>query len=145
MKNIFKLVALLSAILYSATAQPCQPCMSSLSLSESIVESDVVALVYFSEARERPAKDVISLEVLEVLKGDYTKNMMSAYSWNRMCPYGIYLKEGTHIVLLISIEGIYSSVNHRCSVDTLSIEEDKVKVGEESLTIEEFKTRYNLN
>ena len=169
-------VAALGAALFvalaPAAALACEPCGSRLDLPRSLEKAGLVAVVRRPEGA-RPLHDLDNnppcdeLLVERVLKGEFKGERLWVRSFYGMCPYGIILGGGRHVVLLARPsaeehafhasnvegeceaaldkgEGFYAAVGLGCAVKSLAVTEGSVEAEGVQLTLEEFRDKYGL-
>ena len=137
-------------VLYPTYA--CQPCQKSLSLEETINESDYI--IIGQKIKEAPLEgydigpEWTEIKVLQVLKGVIKDSSIKTRSWYGMCNYGIILDDNTHLIFLEYgydselEENIFHAVG--CATKTIYVNDNFVTVEGDELTINEFSEKFNL-
>lgn len=115
----------------------CQPCLAekSLTLEQSIAQSDLIIVGYRLDHRTKPEQESdtpqqLEVQVKRVLKGGVKENRITVRSYSGMCPYGVVLPDKEHYVMLLKASGdgrTYSAVD-RCSVKTLRVTNDAAEL-----------------
>src|SRR5688572_14077949 len=104
--------------LAQTTVRACQPCESTLDLRRSLERADLVALAKRAKLPKEPddprgGSACHELSVEGVLKGEFKGERLTVRRWYGMCPYGIFVNEGAHVVILGSASGSdYDSVTY---------------------------------
>lgn len=134
-------------------AKACEPCESILSLEDTTAQADLVFIGRL--AAEGPATDDgegwggpewIEVDVVEVYKGRPSGERVRVHSWSGMCPYGIILNDQSeHLIFLQETSSGYDAVNYGCAVKQLSIEEGRVIIGDQALSIADLAANLGLD
>lgn len=91
--------------LAGAGAYACQPCESTLDLRRTLEKADLVVVAGRAKLPKEPdgpggGSACHELEVEAVLKGEFKGEKLTVRRWYGMCPYGIFVNEGTYVVIL---------------------------------------------
>lgn len=137
-------------------AVACEPCSEIWDFARTAAVADLILV-----ARENPAPkptpppgqpppdgpDSIKIDIEQVLKGEESRQTIVVNSWDGMCPYGIQLEPGSHVVLLRKrndrqqwddVE--FDSLNNGCALKSLPIKDGKVELEGKSLTLDELRS-----
>ena len=135
---------LLALTLFSPIALACQPCNEYLDLKSTIQQADLIAIVESRGSFFESQPETVDLKVKDILKGSYKHKRLKARAWHGMCPYGVILEEGTHLIFLEENGSVFASVQSGCSIKSLTVQQGKVLLKGEFLSIAEFKDRYRV-
>ena len=150
MKETILIIAAILLTFISSEIHACEPCAKILNFEETIQRADLI--IVGKKISEGPlagpenfqvGPDWIEFKIMDVLKGESRKKIIKINSWNGMCPFGIQIDSGNHMLFLTSLENAvdavqYDTVNFGCSVKTYPIEGEIVVFGDEKISMEKF-------
>jgi hypothetical protein len=138
--------------LMTATASAaCEPCASSLSFDESILQADLIIVGQRidyrapeeseEQAAPRPVErpDAIRVQIIYLLKGSSEKRVITVNSWDGECDYGIVADDSFYMMILKKGETQYDTLNRGCSFKSLPFDGEDVLVGEQKVNFEKLR------
>lgn len=150
-----KHLIILISLLFPIQSLACQPCSPQYSLEETIESSDFIIIGHkISDTTSNLAADdpqhffgpeATDIKIVELLKGDGISDIIRVRSFYAMCEYGISLYNHEDHVIFISYnedEDEFSSVFSNCGTKTLPINDEKIAIGDNKITVDEFKQLY---
>jgi hypothetical protein len=143
-RRIFTLIMVLTAaLLIALDAHACEPCQHIATFDEA---ADAARLIIVGQVvAEGPSTgsgpDWITVQVIDVLKGDPPDTRIRVNSWDGMCGYGIVLAKGEQAVMLLEDSGDqYITVNYGCAISQYAMTDGAVIVDDQPVALTDFAT-----
>jgi len=136
----------------------CEPCASELNAEESMRAADLIIVgqridytpAEMQQWQRQEGPGVITVRILNVVKGREGRQTITIHSWSAMCPYGIVVDDQPYVMLLErtaekTSASDYGAVNDGCAVKTFHIDHESVELVEidgtrlSLMSLEEFR------
>jgi len=140
----------------SLISYACQPCDQILSFDETVKASELTIIGHALDSSKLMENQTIRVEIMAILKGNTSRNIIRVRSWYGMCAYGLFVDSKVYIFFLQKVpkvilfdefptvqEEIYEPVQTGCAVKYLPLA--GIKSGEKisSKLIENLKFYFN--
>jgi hypothetical protein len=142
------MMVLAAALLAVIDARACEPCQSIATFDEA---ADAAQLIIVGQVvAEGPSTgsgpDWITVQVIDVLKGDPPDTRIRVNSWDGMCGYGVVLAKGEQAVMLLTDGGEqFITVNYGCAISQYAMTDGAVVVDNQPVGLTDFATMLGPN
>lgn len=135
------------SVLGAGVALACQPCQNYVSFEDTVARAQLVVIgTAMKEAvheYDGENDDFMVLRVDGVLKGEKVSGDIRVQSWSGMCPYGLFMKNGTQAVVYLSpMDDAWQIVGNGCAEPASPVEDGQVRTTKGVVALDAFRAAY---
>jgi len=131
----------------TGVALACQPCQKFISFEETVSRAQLVVIgtavkeaVHENEGKD---DDFMVLRVDGVLKGTPVSGDIRVQSWSGMCPYGLFMENGTQAVVYLSPAGdAWQTVGSGCAEPASEVKDGQVHTTKGAVALDAFRAAH---
>jgi hypothetical protein len=125
-------------------AYACEDCPDRLNFHETVQQADLIIIGHRTDYSNKEKNfdlegpEYITVQIIEILKGDVEKNQIQIHSWDGMCDYGIVVDDKDYVMLLKKKGDNYDAVAQGCAEKTLPVIDGLVLYEGKQISIDQF-------